>query len=428
MSPRPVALIAAFLLGAAACSTGGDANQLATDATIEAPGIDSAVATTTTVPPAPPETTAVADEQRDSPPPEVTKPEPEPRVDEVDEIVEVDDAPGRIEIQVLATPETVDDIVPTVSLDGVDAFATNCFRDDSASFTSEARYLCGDLERAVYQIGAAPVNGVEPELGCAPVGAYDDWDPLVADVGVDGFVYCTLRVQPPGVRVMMFGVDAAAVDSIEIRDLDGQPVPVACRRIDLPHGEYAQSELTLQCDPMAEGSYVIPRQDVDGSGVEQPFVCLPGLGTGNAPDFDNTVHIADSVDEDGVTQLLWGCINEEPVGPIVGLIQLVVEADAALVDDLRIELRQNDVDIGSDACVSAVAPTYLSSDAPGFRFFECRGDWAGAIAPTVLGAPEGTLVQVTCFEQNPVTGVIGPTAILDPEVGEPWICRIDVGV
>lgn len=423
MRLRPAPLAAIVIVLAACGDAAGTGGQ--SDDSLARPE-----ATTTTTGP----TTAVgstpstADGTADESPPLPDETLPEPPIPPAIEVVEVvgELVSGQMQLSVVATPETVDDVVPSVARNGVDVFGTNCTRDANRLVLSEVVYQCSDLELAVYDVFAAPVGGVEPELWCSPVGSFIGWDPLVADVGVDGFVYCTLSAYPPGVRVELSGVWSEDVTSVEIRDADGVVVDAGCRRVDDPESR-SPGLVRLHCDPLPLGRYEIPRQDVDGTDVEQPFVCLPGLGSGNGPDFDNTFELEDRVDEAFGEMSVWTCTNDEPQGALTGLLMIAVEADPAVADELRVEVRRDGADIFGEACGTAVAPGYLDRGTDGFRFYECRGDWWGELTPTIANPPEGTAVTVFCFEQNPVTGVTGPTAFLDAEIAEPWICSVDVG-
>lgn len=414
-----LASIAVVVLLSAACGDAAGLDDSSSDSTGPADGSTSTTDVQTAAPATP---DVVANE---SPPPPVEDTRPGTTVPAPPDVEEL--TSGAMQIIVLATPETVDEIVPSVQLGGIDVFGTNCQREVVSYVLSEAVYQCTDLEFAVYDVTAPPVASVQPALTCWPVGSFVDWDPMVADVGVDGFVYCTLAVYPPGVRISLFGVDAAAVTSVEIRDGAGSIFDAGCRRVEADGAGSPADVAELQCDPMPLGRYEIPRQDVDGRGVEQPFVCLPGLGAGNAPGYDNTFELDDRQDEFGADQSVWTCTNEEPIGELTGLLMLAVDADPAIADELVVQVFRDGADIFGDACRSAVAPLYLDTGSDGFRFYECHGEWWGELTPAIANVPDGVGVTVFCFEQNPVTGVMGPTAVLDPAVPEPWICSLDVG-
>lgn len=332
------------------------------------------------------------------------------------------DGQGGMRLTIVATPETASTVVPSVSLAGNDVFATNCVEDPTfSSVTSEVVYDCSGLDLAIYDVTAAPVGGVEPSLSCSPVGSFDGFDPAVADVAVDGFVYCTLFVAPPGVRFFLSGIDTANELDVDVTGAGGQPVDVECRRSDrLPQPGFA----TLHCDPLPLGTYSVAPQDVDGSGVVQPWVCAPGIGQSNGPDLDNTFVLAEPIDELDERRTVWSCSNEEPFISETA-IDIGLRSTPTAADAITIGLRQNGVDVPA-SCAPTPPPAFIDGDPDLQRYERCVGDWSGEIEPYVDGVPDGFGVAVRCFEQNPVSTIIGPVAIFGDEHDLTWLCSLTV--
>lgn len=330
---------------------------------------------------------------------------------------------GQMRLTIIATPETASTIVPFVSLNGTDVFATNCVAAPEFDlYTSEKTYQCSGLELAVYDVGAPPIDGVPQSLRCSPVGSFEGFDFSKADVAVDGYVYCSLAVYPPGLRVDLYGADpATAVDTIIVLDETGNAVDAHCRRVE-SDGDVP----TLHCDPLALGIYTMPDQAIDASGELQPISCLPGLGFGLGPESSNVVTLEQERNEVGIDFSVWSCVAEAPPPPERPSLALSIDADPAIADDLQIELRQNDIDIRGDACAPATASGYLDSGLDGNRYFQCTDDWSGDITPLVVNAPDTHLVEVVCFEENPVSGGIGPSATFDDDTNSHWVCSITV--